>query len=57
MAGNIHVTTLRNTKASIIQENKTWWTQLPMFYLLVVDYDRALQTLDLAYKQDYLDKE
>jgi tetratricopeptide (TPR) repeat protein len=28
-----------------------------MFYLLVEDYDRALQTLDLAYKQDYLDKE
>ena len=41
----------------IFPENKTWWTQLPMFYLLVEDYDRALQTLDLAYKQDYLDKE
>jgi hypothetical protein len=38
-------------------ENKQWWTQLPMFYLLVEDYDKATQTLDLAYKLGHLEKE
>jgi len=41
----------------IFPENKTWWTQLPMFYLLVENYSKAVQTLDLAYKQGFLDKE
>ena len=41
----------------IFPENKTWWTQLPMFYLLVENYPKAVQTLDLAYKQGFLDKE
>ena len=41
----------------IFPENKTWWTQLPMFYLLVEDHPKAVQTLDLAYKQGFLDKE
>lgn len=38
-------------------ENKQWWTQLPMFYLLIEDYDKAVQTLDLAYKLGHLDSE
>ena len=41
----------------IFPENKAWWTQLPMFYLLVEDYPKAVQTLDLAYKQGFLEKE
>lgn len=41
----------------IFPDKKTWWTQLPMFYLLVEDYPKAVQTLDLAYKQGFLDKE
>ncbi|TKB44668.1 tetratricopeptide repeat protein [Thalassotalea mangrovi] len=41
----------------LFPENKTWWTQLGMFYTLVEDYNRALYTLDLAYKQGYLEKE
>lgn len=41
----------------IFPENKTWWTQLPMFYLLVENYPKAVQTLDLAYKQGFLTKE
>lgn len=41
----------------VFPENKSWWTQLPMFYLLVEDYSKALQTLDLAYKQGFLEKE
>ncbi len=41
----------------IFPENKTWWTQLPMFYLLVENYPKAVQTLDLAYKQGFLEKE
>jgi len=41
----------------IFPKNKVWWTQLPMFYLLVENYAKAVQTLDLAYKQGFLDKE
>jgi tetratricopeptide (TPR) repeat protein len=41
----------------LFPENKQWWTQLPSFYLLVEDYDKATQTLDLAYKLGHLDKE
>jgi len=41
----------------IFPEKKSWWTQLPMFYLLVENYPKALQTLDLAYKQGFLEKE
>jgi len=45
------------TVIQLFPENKQWWTQLPMFYLLVEDYDKAVQTLDLAYKLGHLDKE
>ena len=45
------------TVVLIFPENKTWWTQLPMFYMLVENFDKAVQTLDLAYKQGFLDKE
>ncbi|MEW6996652.1 hypothetical protein AADZ86_02940 [Colwelliaceae bacterium BS250] len=41
----------------LFPENKQWWTQLGMFYMLVEDYKKALYTLDLAYKQGYLSKE
>ncbi|GLX83234.1 tetratricopeptide repeat protein [Thalassotalea eurytherma] len=45
------------TVIQIFPENKQWWTQLGMFYLLVEDYSKALYTLDLAYKKGYLEKE
>ncbi len=45
------------TVIQIFPEDKTWWTQLGMFYLLVEDYKKGLETLDLAYKQGYLVKE
>lgn len=45
------------TVIQVFPENKQWWTQLPMFYLLIEDYDKAAQTLDLAYKLGHLDKE
>ena len=45
------------TVIQIFPENKQWWTQLPMFYLLIEDYDKATQTLDLAYKLGHLQKE
>ncbi|AAZ27041.1 MULTISPECIES: tetratricopeptide repeat protein [Colwellia] len=45
------------TVIQVFPENKQWWTQLPMFYLLIEDYDKAVQTLDLAYKLGHLDKE
>ncbi len=45
------------TVIQVFPEDKTWWTQLGMFYLLVEDYKKGLATLDLAYKQGYLQKE
>lgn len=45
------------TVIQIFPEDKTWWTQLGMFYLLVEDYKKGLATLDLAYKQGFLEKE
>ncbi|MFQ3209563.1 MAG: tetratricopeptide (TPR) repeat protein [Colwellia sp.] len=45
------------TVIQLFPDKKQWWTQLPMFYLLVEDYDKATQTLDLAYKLGHLDKE
>ncbi|WP_448554655.1 tetratricopeptide repeat protein [Thalassotalea montiporae] len=45
------------TVLQIFPENKQWWTQLGMFYLLVEDYPKALSTLDMAYKQGFLEKE
>lgn len=41
----------------IFPEKPQWWTQLGMFYLLVEDYSKGVQTLDLAYKQGFLEKE
>jgi len=41
----------------IFPEDKQWWSRLGMFYLLVENYDKAVQTLDLAYKQGFLEKE
>jgi len=45
------------TVVQIFPENKQWWIQLGQFYTLIEDYDKALATLDLAYKQGFLDKE
>ena len=45
------------TVVQLFPENKQWWTQLGQFYVLVEDYDKGLSTLDLAYKQGYLEKE
>ncbi len=45
------------TVLQVFPENKIWWTQLGMFYLLVEDYQKGLAVLDLAYKQGFLDKE
>jgi tetratricopeptide (TPR) repeat protein len=45
------------TVIQIFPEDKSWWTNLGMFYLLVEDYDNGLATLDLAYKQGFLVKE
>ena len=45
------------TVLQIFPEKAQWWTQLGMFYLLVEDYEKGVQTLDLAYKQGFLTKE
>ncbi len=50
------VTVLENVLV-LFPENKQWWIQLGMFYMLTENYTKALYTLDLAYKQGFLDKE
>ncbi|AWL11359.1 hypothetical protein HMF8227_00864 [Saliniradius amylolyticus] len=40
----------------LFPETDQWWTQLAFFYMLVENYPQALQTMDLAYKQGYVDK-
>ncbi|WP_199608863.1 tetratricopeptide repeat protein [Flocculibacter collagenilyticus] len=41
----------------LFPEDKRWWPQLGQFYLLIEDYQKALSTMELAYKQGHLDKE
>ena len=45
------------TVVQIFPDKKQYWTQLGMFYMLTEDYPKALATLDLAYKQGFLNKE
>ncbi|MDO6445727.1 hypothetical protein Q4493_08075 [Colwellia sp. 1_MG-2023] len=45
------------TAVQLFPNEKAFWKQLGNFYLLVEDYDRGMATLDLAYKQGYLEKE
>ena len=45
------------TTVKLFPDVKTYWVQLGQFYTLVEDYPRALQTLELAYTQGYLEKE
>ncbi|TAA47698.1 tetratricopeptide repeat protein [Corallincola spongiicola] len=41
---------------SLFPEDKRWWPQLGMFYMMVDEYTKALATMELAYKQDILEK-
>ena len=45
------------TAVQLFPNEKAFWKQLGNFYLLIEDYDRGMATLDLAYKQGYLEKE
>lgn len=45
------------TAVQIFPATKQFWIQLGQFYLMVEDYPKGLATLDLAYKQGFLDKE
>lgn len=45
------------TVLQLFPDNKTWWVQLGMFYLLIEDYPNGLAVLELAYKQDFLETE
>ena len=40
----------------LFPEDTRWWPQLGMFYMMIEDYQKALATMDLAYKQDLLTK-
>ena len=44
------------TVVQIFPEVKLYWTQLGQFYAIVEDFPKSLATIDLAYKQGYLDK-
>jgi tetratricopeptide (TPR) repeat protein len=43
------------TLVKVFPENPKWWTQLGMFYMLTEDYERGLSTMEVAYKQGYLE--
>lgn len=49
--------TVLETAVQLFPDTKLFWTQLASFYAMVEDYPKSLATLDLAYKQGYLDKE
>ena len=42
---------------TIFPDNKSNWTQLGFFYMLVEDYKKALSTFEMALNQGYLTKE
>ncbi|RCU49410.1 hypothetical protein DU002_10810 [Corallincola holothuriorum] len=41
---------------SLFPEDTRWWPQLGMFYMMVDEYQKALATMELAYKQKILEK-
>jgi tetratricopeptide (TPR) repeat protein len=45
------------TAVQIFPETKQFWIQLGSFYAMVENYPKSMATLDLAYKQGFLDKE
>ncbi|MEW6991386.1 tetratricopeptide repeat protein [Colwelliaceae bacterium 6441] len=45
------------TAVQVFPETKQFWTQLASFYAMVENYPKSLSTLQLAYKQGYLEKE
>ncbi len=45
------------TAVQLFPDEKAFWKQLGNFYLLIEDYKKGMATLDLAYKQGYLEKE
>lgn len=44
------------TLVKLFPDTKQWWTQLGFFYMLVENYQSALQTFELAYAKGYLEK-
>jgi len=45
------------TIVQVFPEDKQWWVRLGSFYMLTEEYPKALATLELAYKQGFLEKE
>ena len=45
------------TLVKTFPDNKQWWTQLAMFYMLIEDYKKSLSTFEISYKKGYLEKE
>lgn len=41
----------------VFPEVPKWWRQLGSFYMMTEDFERGLSTLELAYKQDFLETE
>lgn len=42
---------------NMFPENPTYWVQLGSFYMMVERFDKAVQTLDIAYTAGYLEKD
>ncbi|MBW8190906.1 tetratricopeptide repeat protein [Neiella marina] len=42
---------------SLFPEDQKWWAQLGQFYMLIDDYEKALATMDLAYKKGLFTKQ
>ncbi len=45
------------TAVQLFPETKQFWIQLGSFYAMVENYPKSMATLELAYKQGFLDKE
>ena len=44
------------TLIELFPSEKLWWSQLGFFYMLTEDFQKALSTFELAYKQGFLSK-
>lgn len=44
------------TLVELFPGEKSWWSQLGFFYMLTENYEKALSTFSLAYKQGFLTK-
>lgn len=54
---SVQATEVAEELVRVFPEEKKWWTQLGLFYMLTEDYKKALSTFEMSYQQGFLDKE